>query len=107
MDRGEIKILPKEKWPRLLKEINDPPEKLYIRGTLPPDDYKWLCVIGSRKFTPYGRDACETILEGLRGQKVVIVSGLALGIDSLSHRKALEISLNTVAVPGSGLNDKV
>jgi DNA processing protein len=107
MDKEEIKILPESKWPSLLKEINDPPKKLFIRGDLPSNEYKWLSVVGSRKFSPYGKDACETILEGLRGEEVVIVSGLALGMDSIAHRKALEIGLKTVAVPGSGLEDKV
>jgi DNA processing protein len=107
MTDEQIKILPKENWPDLLKEINDPPKKLYIRGELPPSDYKWLCVVGSRKFTPYGQRACEILIEGLRGQKVVIVSGLALGIDSIAHKKALEIGLKTIAIPGSGLSAKV
>jgi DNA processing protein len=107
MDSRNVEILIEEKWPELLKEINDPPKKLYIRGELPPTEHKWLSVVGSRKYSPYGKDACEKILEGLRGEDVVIVSGLALGIDSIAHRKALEIGLKTVAVPGSGLSDKV
>jgi len=105
--KEEIKTLSKDKWPSLLKEINDPPEKLYFKGEVPPEDYKWLRVVGSRKFTPYGESACESLIEGLRGQKVVIVSGLALGIDSIAHLKALEIGLKTVAVPGSGISEKV
>lgn len=107
MKNEEIKILPEEKWPARLKEINDPPKQLFIRGELPPEDFIWLSVVGSRKFTSYGKEACESILDGLRGQKVIIVSGLALGIDSIAHRKALEIGLKTVAVPGSGLSSKV
>lgn len=107
MKNEEIRLLPKEEWPELLKEINDQPKQLYIRGALPPEDYKWLCVVGSRKFTPYGKEACEMLIEGLRGQKVVIVSGLALGIDSVAHKKALEVGLKTIAVPGSGISSKV
>ncbi len=107
MNNAEIKILKENEWPARLKEIPDPPKKLYVKGSLPSEDCIWLCVVGSRKFTPYGREVCEAILDGLRGQKVVIVSGLALGIDSIAHRKALEIGLPTVAVPGSGLSSKV
>jgi DNA processing protein len=91
----------------LLREIPDAPEKLYIRGVLPPEDMKFLCVVGSRKYTPYGKEACEKLITGLRGYPVVIVSGLALGIDSIAHRAALDAGLPTVAVPGSGLNEAV
>lgn len=107
MTPEEIRILPSEEWPVGLREIPGPPKKLYIRGTLPQKDYHWLCVIGSRKFTSYGKTVCEMLIESLRGQKVVIVSGLALGIDSIAHKKALEIGLPTVAFPGSGLSEAV
>jgi len=92
------------KLPPLLTEITDPPNKLYIRGTLPDTtDLKWISVVGSRKYSNYGRDACEKIISGLRNSPVVIVSGLALGLDSIAHKAALSAGLPTVAVPGSGL----
>ena len=100
------KLLPKN-FPPLLKEINDPPEKLYILGELPPKECKYLCVVGSRKYSEYGRQAVEKLIAGLRGYPIVIVSGLALGIDSIAHRAALDAGLITIAVPGSGLNPKV
>ena len=106
-NKEEIESLPKSKWPRGLSEINDSPKNFYIKGGLPSLDSVWLCVVGSRKFTNYGKSACETLIEGLQGQDVVIVSGLALGIDSIAHQKALEVGLKTVAVPGSGLSEKV
>ena len=93
--------------PQLLQEIPDKPQQLYVRGSLPSyDDYKFLTVIGSRKFTSYGKQVCEHLIAGLAGYPIVIVSGLALGIDSIAHRAALENKMITVAVPGSGLNDK-
>lgn len=102
-----MKELPQGDFPRRLREIPDPPEKLYLQGTLPPEEYKWLCVVGSRKYSNYGREACEKLIGGLRGYPLVIVSGLALGMDALAHRAALAAKLPCVAVPGSGLNPKV
>lgn len=94
--------------PKLLREIADPPKKLYLRGELPdPEEYLYIAFVGSRKFSSYGRDACEEIIAGLAGQKVVIVSGLAIGMDSIAHRAAMKAGLATVAVPGSGLDRSV
>ena len=94
--------------PHLLKEISDPPKQLYIRGILPSEDeYKFLTVIGSRKFSTYGKQVCEHLIRGLAGYPIVIVSGLALGIDSIAHQAALDNHLTTIAVPGSGLDDSV
>jgi len=100
------KLVPKD-FPPLLREINDPPKELYLRGVLPPEDTILLCVVGSRKYTSYGKRACEHIIEGLAGTNITIVSGLALGIDSIAHRAALNAGLATIAVPGSGLDQKV
>jgi len=62
-------------------------------------------VVGSRRFTEYGKAACEELIASLRGLPVVIVSGLAYGIDSIAHEAALKNGIKTVAVPGSGLDD--
>lgn len=94
-------------FPRRLKEIPDPPEKLWMEGILPPEEHKWLAVVGSRRYSSYGKEACEKLVAGLYGHPVVIVSGLALGIDCIAHRVALEAKLKCVAVPGSGLSRKI
>lgn len=107
MTNNNIYEIGKEKFPALLREINDPPDKLFVRGDIPPDESKFLCVVGSRKYSDYGRISCEKFISGLRGYNVVIVSGLANGIDSIAHKAALETGLRTVAVPGSGLDFKV
>lgn len=100
-------MFPKE-FPPLLREINDPPEKLFIKGSLPdPEIHTYLAVIGPRKFSSYGRECCERLIAGLKGFPVAIVSGLALGIDGIAHRAALAANLRTIAVPGSGLGKKV
>lgn len=102
-----LKKLSTKEFPRPLLEIPHPPKTLYIRGVLPHPDFKRLCVVGSRKYTPYGKQVCEKLIEGLRGYPIVIVSGLALGIDSIAHESALKAGLPTIAVPGSGLGDNV
>ncbi|MFA4890275.1 MAG: DNA-processing protein DprA [Candidatus Paceibacterota bacterium] len=101
------KTLKQNQFPALLKEIPSPPKDLYVIGELPSEDLIWLAVVGTRKFSNYGKEVCEKIIEGLRGYGFVIVSGLALGIDSIAHRAAIENNLPTIAVPGSGLDEKV
>lgn len=93
-----------EEFPPLVREISDPPKELWVRGVLPPLTHKWLAVVGSRACTPYGIQALRYLINGLRGQPIVIVSGLAYGIDAEAHKAALDAGLATVAVPGSGLD---
>lgn len=101
------KLEPSEFPPQLL-ELPDPPKTLYVRGVMPDwNSYAYLAVVGSREYTPYGKQACERIIKGLAGYPVVIVSGLALGIDSIAHQSALDAGIPTVAIPGSGLDDRV
>lgn len=100
----DLSVLTKKDFPPLLNEIPDPPKKLYMRGALPSADLHWLAVVGSRAMSSYGRQVCEFLLGGLRGYPIVIVSGLAFGVDAAAHKAALDAGLPTVAVPGSGLN---
>jgi DNA processing protein len=93
--------------PKRLKEIPDYPKKIFIRGKMPDENFKWLSVVGSRKYSPYGKQVVEKLIKSLRGLPIVIVSGLAIGIDSLAHESALEVGLPCVGVPGSGIDDKV
>ena len=92
-------------YPKSLKEIPDPPAQLWLRGVLPPPGTRYLCVVGSRALSGYGREVCTKLISGLAGYPVSIVSGLALGADSAAHREALHAGLHTVAIPGSGLDD--
>ncbi len=103
----EIQTITPEKYPELLKQIQPKPSHLDVAGMIPSDDHLFLCVVGSRTHSPYGREACRKIILGLQGQPVVIVSGMAIGIDSLAHETALEAGLKTVAFPGSGLSTEV
>ena len=101
-----IKQLTKKEFPTLLKEIPDPPPALFIRGTLPPPaTHTYLCVVGSRATTPYGRRVCASLISGLARYPVAIISGMALGIDAQSHTTALDVGLPTVAVLPSSCDD--
>jgi DNA processing protein len=100
----QIQKLSPDKFPKALLEIPQPPKQLYILGELPPEDYTYLCIVGSRKFTSYGREVCEKIISGLKGYPIVIVSGFAMGMDSIAHRKAIQVGLRTLVFPGSGLS---
>ncbi|MCK9352197.1 MAG: DNA-processing protein DprA [Candidatus Pacebacteria bacterium] len=102
----EIRELSKNEFPASLLQIPQQPKKLFLAGELPSEDSIFLAVVGSRKHTSYGADACEKIIEGLAGYPIVIVSGLALGIDALAHRAAIRAGLKTLAVPGSGIHPK-
>jgi DNA processing protein len=102
--KDDIAVLSPTDFPPLLREISDPPKKLHVRGKLPSIDKKWLAVVGARAYTPYGRQVVDYLIKGLAGYPVVIVSGLAYGIDSEAHKAALKYGLSTIAVPGSGLN---
>ena len=101
---ADLTKIPGAGIPPLLLQIPDPPKKLYVRGQLPSTDWKWLAVVGSRAMTSYGRQACEHLIGGLRGYPIVVVSGLAFGVDAAAHKAALGAGLPTVAVPGSGLD---
>ncbi|MFT5849327.1 MAG: DNA processing protein [Patiriisocius sp.] len=97
-------IQPNE-FSELLLEIPDVPKALNYRGALPATDMKLLAVVGSRKYSNYGKRVVDHLTAGLRGYNVGIVSGLALGIDSLAHKAALQNNLYTMAVPGSGISN--
>lgn len=93
-------------YPERLKQIPQPPGSLWMLGDWAPEDTKYLAVVGSRAATAYGKQVCTKLIEGLAGQPVSIVSGLALGIDTIAHKAALAAGLHTIAVPGSGLDHR-
>lgn len=103
MDHG-VTSLPADAYPALLREIPRPPKELRYRGAVPPGSSKYLTVVGSRSCTKYGEQVVHTLLAGLKDHAIVIVSGLAYGVDTLAHTVALEHGLMTIAVPGSGLD---
>ena len=100
-----ITTLESPEYPKLLKQIYDPPFILYYKGTLNSiQDEFCLAVVGSRKFSSYGRQVCQNVIEELAKNKITIVSGLALGVDSLAHQATLNAKGRTLAVMGCGLD---
>ena len=91
-------------YPSLLAEINDPPQTLFYRGTLDAESAPALAVVGTRRYTVYGKHVCEKIVGPLAQQGMLIVSGLALGIDGIAHQTTLNNHGKTIAVLGSGID---
>lgn len=90
-------------YPRLLKEIKNPPAGLYYIGRLPDEDIDRIAVVGSRRCSSYGRAAAHMLAKKLAEVNICIVSGMAEGVDTAAHKGALEGAGHTVAVLGSGL----
>lgn len=93
-------------YPILLKEIFDPPTVIYFKGSMDFNFEKCLAIIGSRKHGYYGEKVIESLITPLIEQGIIIVSGLASGIDSLAHQKTLDNKGKTIAVLGSSLEKK-
>lgn len=91
-----------EKYPRLLKEIHDPPAVLYFIGDIPEFPAGAVSIIGSRRCSEYGLTVSHKLSRDLAQRGIVIISGMAKGIDSSAHRGALEGGGITVAVLGCG-----
>jgi len=93
-------------YPKLLKEIHNPPYLIYTRGELVFDQIPAIAIVGSRKFSSYGEQLANTFARDLAKAGFAIVSGLALGIDAISHRGALEARGKTIAVLGGGIDNE-
>jgi len=91
-------------YPALLKSINDPPKKLYWRGSLNEKTFdKCLSVVGSRKMSPYGQRVIEYFFSQF-SKSIKIVSGFMYGVDTKAHEEALKASFTTIAVLPCGLD---
>lgn len=89
-------------YPALLSQIAQPPTKLYINGELP--DLPMVAIVGTRRVTDYGKQVTYRLSYELAKAGLAIVSGLALGVDSVAHQAALDAKGKTVAVLGCGLD---
>lgn len=94
-----------EKYPKLLKQIYDPPFILYYKGEILPEDDMAIGIVGTRKMTGYGKMVTENFTRDLVSAGLTIISGLARGVDSKAHWEAINCSGRTIAVMGSGLNN--
>ena len=95
-----------KKYPPPLNQIYSPPALLFYKGNIENYNEFCLAVVGSRKVSPYGRQAIFEILPPLLKSRITIVSGMALGTDSLAHQCAVENNCMTIAVLGSGLDSE-
>ncbi len=92
-------------YPKLLKQIHDPPPVLYYKGVLPKEEQLCIAVVGNRRMTPYGKYCVEKFVGQLSKNGVSIISGLAYGIDATSHVVALDHKAPTFGIIGSGVDD--
>jgi DNA processing protein len=96
-----------DRYPDLLKEISSPPPIIFYRGDISLlNKRKRLAIVGSRKNTPYAERVLQNFLPELIKYEIIIISGLALGVDSLAHQQTLLNSGLTIAILGSGLKKK-
>ncbi len=94
-------------FPSLLSEIPDAPALLYVRGSFRGwNEQPLLAIVGSRKFTNYGKQVAQELARTLSQAGYVIVSGLAFGIDAIAHEAVLEAKGTTLAILGSGIDDQ-
>ena len=91
-------------YPPRLKEIDQPPPVLYVRGTLTNEDAWSVAVVGTRRVSAYGRQVTEEIGSYLAANGVTVVSGLARGVDAIAHQSALKAGGRTIAVLGCGVD---
>jgi DNA processing protein len=93
-------------YPRRLREIDNPPPTLYLRGGFTPLDDWAVAIVGTRRVTAYGRQVTEELAAFLAANGITVVSGLARGTDAIAHKAALDAGGRTIAVLGSGV-DKI
>ena len=105
-ERAEASLLPywDDRFPELLESIFDPPVFLWTRGVSDWWSRRMLAVVGTRRPSPYGERVTAELVAQLVESGLVIVSGLAYGIDAIAHREALRADGQTVAVLGSGID---
>ncbi len=94
----------KQKFLQRLSAIDKSPKSLYFIGNLPKTEVKAVAIVGSRKPTSYGKEVAERLAFDLARAGIIIISGLALGIDGIAHKAALEAKGTAIAVLGNGLD---
>ncbi len=91
-------------YPKLLREVADPPPVLFVKGTLSESDAWAVGIVGTRRATVYGREVTEMLAGELARNNITIVSGMARGIDAIAHEAALKAGGRTLAVLGCGVD---
>ena len=91
-------------YPQRLLHCYDPPSLLFYKGTANLNHTKMISIIGTRQHTAYGRQVTEDLIKELSNENLIIVSGLAFGIDAIAHKTALQLQIPTVGVLAHGLD---
>jgi DNA processing protein len=91
-------------YPPRLKEIDQPPPVLYVRGAITSEDSWAVAVVGTRRVSTYGRQVAEEVASFLAANGVTVISGLARGVDAIAHQSALKVGGRTIAVLGCGVD---
>src|SRR5215203_5746586 len=99
-------FLTDDDYPQRLLNCYDSPTFLFYKGTADLNNSKIICIVGTRNYTDYGKQFTEDLVKGLSDQQILIISGLAIGIDAFAHKAALKNGLPTIGVVGHGL-DKI
>lgn len=102
--RVSVLTLDDETYPRRLREIDQPPPVLYLRGTLEEGDDWAVAVVGTRHITAYGRQVADEMSGTLARSGVTVVSGMARGVDTVAHQAALNAGGRTLAILGCGVD---
>ncbi|MNK03607.1 hypothetical protein D3C87_214570 [compost metagenome] len=102
--RVKVLFYTDDEYPQRLKNCHDAPVLLYYKGNADLNHPRIISVVGTRKATAYGRQLCQQLAETLAPYNVIIVSGLAYGIDVASHKESLEQNIPTVGVMAHGLD---
>lgn len=96
--------IPDDSYPDKLRNIYDPPFLLYLKGNPIPKDKKALAVIGARECSPYGKEVAKYLAGAIAKEGIIIISGLARGVDSYAHLGTISVGASTYAVLGCGID---
>jgi DNA processing protein len=91
-------------YPQRLLNCYDSPSMLYYKGNTDLNSSKIIAIVGTRNNNEYGKNICEKLIEELAGEEVIVVSGLAFGIDSIAHKAAIKNEMKTIGVLAHGLD---
>ncbi|MCX7991773.1 MAG: DNA-processing protein DprA [Proteobacteria bacterium] len=101
---GKVTSVFDDNYPKTLKNIYNAPPIIYSIGEYLPEDEEAIAVVGSRNVSEKGKILTELLVRDLKDIRITIVSGLAIGVDTIAHREALNNGLRTIAVLGSGID---
>jgi DNA processing protein len=99
-----VVISDEDNYPNRLKEIDQPPPVIYVRGEVIDDDFWSVAIVGTRRVTAYGRQVTDELATYLAQNGITIVSGMARGVDAIAHQAAIRAGGRTIAVMGCGVD---